>query len=163
MTNKTSTNSGNKQLKLRRQDSTSYILQATQQTAYTPSTNWYSNKKFIMFSRDSVETWSGTITDYCYFYYLKIFDADKNIIGFYHAKKNGSNYEMYDEITKSYCSVYKKNTTISRSYQNKSLTITAAAPTSYYTVSGTITENGKTYERLVNNLDNTKIIRGIQK
>lgn len=163
ISNKTSSNSGNKQLKLRKQDSTSYLLQATQITAYTPSTSWYNNKHFILFSRNTRQSFYDSVTDYCYFYYMKIFDADKNIIGFYHAKKNGSNYEMYDEITKSYCSVYKKNTTISRSYQNKSLTITAAAPTSYYTVSGTITENGKTYERLVNNLDNTKIIRGIQK
>lgn len=117
----------------------------------------------MLFSRNSRTSFYESVTDYCYFYYMKIFDADKNIIGFYHAKKNGTNYEMYDEITKSYCSVYKKNTSISRSYQNKSLTITAAAPTSYYTVSGTITENGKTYERLVNNLDSSKIIRGIQK
>ena len=32
----------------------------------------------------------------------------------------------------------------------------------YYTIDGTITENGVTYERLVNNLDSSDVIKGIQ-
>lgn len=98
---------------------------------------------------------------WCNFYYAKFFDYDGSLIGFYHFKLDNGQLKMYDEVTKTFLTSSSGNDAQLTQVSNNSINVDNGAPKDYYTIDGTITKNGVIYDRLVNSLDNTKIIKGI--
>lgn len=99
---------------------------------------------------------------WCNFYYAKFFDYYGSLIGFYHFKSDNGQLKMYDEVSKTFLTSSSGNDAQLTQVSNNSITVENSLPKDYYTIDGTITENGVIYDRLVNSLDNTKIIKGIQ-
>lgn len=97
---------------------------------------------------------------WCYFYYAKFFDYDENLIGFYHFKSDNGQLKMYDEVSKSFLTSTSGDDAELTQVLDKSITFETPI-LNYYEADGTITEDGVTYEKLVNSLDNTKYIKGI--
>jgi hypothetical protein len=81
----------------------------------------------------------------------------------YWKKDTNDNLYLYDAVTES--AMTSTVSSGSLTYQTGKDTYTLhddiGPVTDYYYADGTITVNGVTYERLVNSIDNTKIIKGI--
>lgn len=99
-------------------------------------------------------------------FYKVIIRQDGEVVrNIYWKKDTNDNLYLYDSVTDSVIQPTSTNGTLT--YQTGKDTYTLhddiGPVTDYYYADGTITVNGVIYDRLVNNLDNTKIIRGIQK
>ena len=99
---------------------------------------------------------------WCNFYYLKIIDYDTSaVVGLYYFKNDNDTLKLYDHVSNSFMTSTSGNNA-SLTKLDKSIVIPGITPNDYYYVDGTIEINGVTYEKLVNNLDSTKIKKGIQ-
>ena len=98
---------------------------------------------------------------WCNFYYLKVYDYDTSaVVGLYYFKNDNDTLKLYDHVSNSFMTS-SSGTNASLTQINKSVEIPGLTPNDYYYVDGTIEINGVTYEKLVNNLDSTKIKKGI--
>ena len=98
---------------------------------------------------------------WCNFYYMKIIDYDTSaVVGLYYFKNDNGTLKLYDHVSDSFMTS-TSGTNASLTQINKSVEISGLAPNDYYYVDGTIEINGVNYEKLVNNLDSTKMKKGI--
>lgn len=98
---------------------------------------------------------------WCNFYYLKIIDYDTSaVVGLYYFKNDNNTLKLYDHVSNSFMTSTSGNNA-SLTKLDKSIVIPRLTPNDYYYVDGTIEINGVNYEKLVNNLDSSKIKKGI--
>lgn len=136
-------------------------------TAFKPSSNDYNqsgkNRHIgIGLQSNDPSQYSST------FYYVKLFDINKKVLGFYHFKEKDGKYVLYDEITKKYLNYFVNNgvekdfSEYDIVYSDKTISVSPQTPDDYYIIDGTLTQNGITYEKLVNSVNSNLIMSGLE-
>lgn len=142
-----------KRLVLKYKDSETNLYNVTK-NAYRPSSYVSGRQSYLPAANHNI-----------IMYYIKVWDQDNKLLGFFHMKENNGVWMMYDEVTKSFCGYRENKSSYNHDERNVAYTdkkmYMPPIVEDYYEVSGTITEGSDTYERLVNNKTGI-VLKGIK-